>query len=145
LLAASAIRLLPSLAFLSAFRVQVAAATIALVGLSLGAEQQIYWANELSVYQRGHDLYPDSVYASLGLARMLGRAHANDRALAILKQTIAEHPKNLSSAYFLLSEAYSRAGDQAAAKEALGKALANISEPITGELELADLAGFLGR
>jgi tetratricopeptide (TPR) repeat protein len=146
LLAASAIRLLPSLAFLSAFRVQAAAATIVLVSISLGAEQQIYWADELALFQRGHDLYPDSVYASLGLARMLGRAHANDRALEILKQTIAEHPKNVGSgAYFLLSEAYSRAGDKAAAKEALARALATMREPITGELELADLAGFLGR
>ncbi|HET9183511.1 MAG TPA: tetratricopeptide repeat protein [Candidatus Angelobacter sp.] len=143
LLAAEAIRLLPGVAAFGRRTVQTVVVVLVLAGLCLGCEQQIYWDNELSLFQRGHDLYPKSTYASVGLARMLERANANDRALKILKQAIAENPGNLR-AYVLLAEAYSRAGDNTAARQTLNTALAG-GLPTTGELDQADLAGLLGR
>ncbi len=144
LLAAKAIRLMPAVAKISVRTVQVAMAVLVLLGFTALNAQQIYWDNELEVFQRGHDLYPDSNYARVGLARMLEQGGKNDQAIDLLLESIRQKP-NRPPAYYLLAEAYSRIGDMQKGKLALAQALARTSDPTEGEMEIADLAGLYSR
>ena len=144
LLAAKAIALLPPLGKMSARVTQVSAVCLICVAFTFGASQQIYWNSDLSIFQRGTDLYPDNQYAQVGLARVLERIPGEEnRAIDVLTKTIAQSPGS-PTAYFLLAEAYSRTGNLAEGRAALAKSL-SFSPDIDGDVEKADLAGLYGR
>jgi len=142
LLGAKAIRLLPALTRMSARAVQTAATAVVLLGFVVGCSQQIYWANELALFQRGSDLYPDSEYARVGFARVLQRIGQNERAVELLKLAISKEPRRYA-AYYLLAEAYARMGDREDGRRVLAQGLALSPDP--GEMDTADLAGLYGR
>jgi protein O-mannosyl-transferase len=145
ILLAKAIRLLPPVKKLSSRTLQVATICALAVAYSTGSyAQQVYWASELLVFYRGYSLYPDSGYATVGYARELSRRGGFDRAAALLKTVIENHPDNIQ-AYFSLAETYARAGQKEEGREMLEKALDLFPARLNSEVGKIDVAGLYGQ
>ncbi len=144
LLVACALTLLPAVGRIKAQTLQLAAVSVLAIFFVMGGAQQVYWSNELTVFERGYQLYPQNLYAKVGLARVLQREGKTERSIQLLNETIAADPKRVT-AYYLLAEAYSRVGQQSEGRKALAAALVLTRNTTQGELETADLAGLYGR
>jgi tetratricopeptide (TPR) repeat protein len=110
ILAALALRRLPSFKQWNAQVVQVAAVLVlcsAYVGASLA--QQVYWSNDLLLLVRGQALYPGNPYAMAGLAKEYSQRGAHDRAIALAESVVRDHPE-YGYGPLALAEAYIRAG-----------------------------------
>src|SRR5215470_301513 len=141
---AQALMMLPSLGKIKAQTVQLAAVAAAIVLFLGGSVQQGYWQSEHTVFERGYRLYPQNLYAKVGLARVLQREGDPERSIQLLSEATAEAPL-WSKAHYLLAEAYSRVGRQAEGRRELAIAVALLKNRTEGELDTADLAGLYGR
>jgi tetratricopeptide (TPR) repeat protein len=147
ILAAKAIRLLPSVRLWSAEAMQgaaVAVVCIAYIGVSL--PQQAYWYSDLLVYARGHELYPDNPYASIGLGREYSQRGAHDRAIALVEDAVAKESTD-AQLTFALAEVYIVAGRKEQGRKALESALRMTpaySKSETGGANVAALWAQLG-
>jgi tetratricopeptide (TPR) repeat protein len=149
LLSAKAIRLLPNPSKIKAGALQAAVSAVILLAYIAGCSQQIYWANELSQFRRGHELFPNNDFTTVGLARLLQRNGDTDGAIRLLKQVTEQHlvDQNAYNANLQLAEAYSRLGNVEDGREALSRALI-LRDQLSvgrGDAEVADIAGLLGR
>ena len=133
---------LPSIKRWSALTVRVGAVLllcIAYVGASLS--QQVYWASDLLLWTRGHALYPENPYASVGLAAEYSKRGAHDRAIALAQRAVREHPE-YAYGPLALAESYIRAGsfDE-------GRAWLQKIDPayVKSEIGMATFAGLYGR
>ena len=145
ILAAKAIRLIPSIGTLGARAAQVAVtASLAVALLAACLSQQAYWANEVLVYYRGYSLYPQSVEAQVGLANVLSSRGATERALGLARDAVSKQP-DFGPAYYVLAETYLRTGEKEAAMRALSQAIRLQPERVRSESGMAYLAGLLGR
>jgi protein O-mannosyl-transferase len=147
ILVAKCLRLLPSLRSWSSARVQGFAA-LALCGAYVGVSipQQTYWASDLLVTYRGHQLYPDNTYASIGLAREYSIRGAHERAIPLVEDAVKGDAENTYAA-FALAEVYIAAGRNEEGRRALEYALRitpGYAESETGLASIAALWGKLG-
>ena len=150
ILLAKGIRALPAIRTLSARTVQVATACILTLAFAIGTySQQVYWASDLLIFYRGHTLYPQSDYATLGYANEVSRRGGYDQAVTLL-QTVINHDSKGGSpytylAYFALANAYIRSGDKAKGREMLDKAVLLAPAYLKSEVSKIDLAGLYGQ
>jgi protein O-mannosyl-transferase len=147
ILAAKAIRLLPAVKGWSSAAVQgtaIAVVCVAYVGMSL--PQQAYWDSDLLIYARGHQLYPENPYASIGLGREYSRRGAYDRAITLVEDAVRRNPDDTYEIYGL-AEVYIVAGRKTEGRKALEYALSLRPEYVeseTGSSTVAALWGELG-
>ncbi len=141
ILAAKAIRSIPSVRGFSARAVQIAAVAI-LCGTFTVASifQQVYWGNELLVFYRGHSLYPESRYATLNFAYALGKQGAFAREASLLADLVKKYP-TYARAYYQLTEAYAALGRRDLARQALQKALEIDTTDVSSATGMANLVG----
>jgi tetratricopeptide (TPR) repeat protein len=118
LLAAKALSFFSGTAKVRASSVRLATAAL-LIAFTVGAEQQIYWANEHAFFQRARDLYPKSELAAAGQNRLLAGRDGDLYEIASLQQSIRTQPS--PRAYLLLAEAYLNVGNDAAARQVLSE------------------------
>lgn len=144
LLVAQGISLLPAMGKMKARSLQASAVVLIALAFVAGSTQQGYWQNEHSVFERGYKLYPDNLYAKVGLAKMLQREGEAERSIQLLTEATAQAPR-WAKAYYLLAEAYSRVGKQEEGRRVLAMAVSLLKDPTEGELDAADLAGLYGR
>jgi tetratricopeptide (TPR) repeat protein len=140
ILAAKAVRLLPAMKGWSAPAVQATAVMLiglAYVGVSL--PQQMYWNSDLLVYARGHELYPDNPYATIGLGREYSHLGADDRAIALAEDAAKRDPNNLLQLYGL-AEVYIAAGRTEQGRNALEYALRMMPDFAKSETGMASVA-----
>jgi tetratricopeptide (TPR) repeat protein len=110
ILAAMALRRLPSIKRWSAHAVQGCAVLVLCVGyVGASIAQQVYWGNDLLLLVRGQSLYPGNPYAVAGLAKEYSQRGAHDRAIALAESVVRDHPE-YGYGPLALAEAYIRAG-----------------------------------
>lgn len=145
ILVAKGLRLLPPVKAWSAAAVQ-GLAVLALCSAYVAASipQQAYWDSDLLVNLRGHELYPDNTYASIGLARQYSFRGAYDSAIPLLENAAKSEPEN-TYAVFALAETYIAAGRKAEGRNALEYALLKTPGYIDSETGLASIAALWGR
>lgn len=144
-LLAKGIRELPGFKRISSHALQVGVtAALTLVYCTTTLSQQVYWANDLLVFKRGYDLYPDSAHASVGYAKELAKRGGYDRAIDLMSQAIKKHPETVP-AYFFLAETYTKAGDKADGRAMLEKYLTMLPPEQVSEVSQTDVAGLLGQ
>jgi len=147
ILAAKAIRLLPAVKGWSSVAVQgtaIAVVCVAYVGMSL--PQQAYWDSDLLIYARGHQLYPENPYASIGLGREYSHRGAYDRAITLVEDAVRRNPDDTYEVYGL-AEVYIVAGRKTEGRKVLEYALSLTPEYVeseTGSSTVAALWGELG-
>ena len=119
ILLAKLIQSLPGLNATSARTVQITAA-VALCGAYIVASvpQQAYWASDLLVYSRGHQLYPENPVAAVALAREYTQIGASERAIPLVEEVHRTHPQYVYGAY-ALAYVYIGAGRKAQGRAAL--------------------------
>jgi tetratricopeptide (TPR) repeat protein len=140
ILAAKAVRLLPAIKGWSAPAVQ--ATVVILIGLAylgMSVSQQTYWNSDLLVYARGHELYPDNPYATIGLGREYSHLGVDDRAIALAEDAAKRDPNNLLQLYGL-AEVYIAAGRKEQGRNALEYALRMMPEFAKSETGMASVA-----
>jgi tetratricopeptide (TPR) repeat protein len=145
ILVAKGLRLLPPVKARSAAAVQGLAVLVlcsAYVAASL--PQQAYWDSDLLVNLRGHQLYPDNTYASIGLGRQYSLRGAYDSAITLLENAVKREPENTYGA-FALAETYITAGREAEGRNALEYALRKTPGYVNSETGLASIAALWGR
>jgi len=145
ILVAKGLRLLPRVRSWSSAAVQGSAAAVlclAYIGMSL--PQQAYWDSDLLVYARGHELYPENPYASVGLGHEYSRLGLNDRAIALLQDAFKRTPTD-TAAVFGLAEVYVVAGRKDEGRQALEYALRVRPEYLQSEVGAATIAGLWGQ
>jgi tetratricopeptide (TPR) repeat protein len=110
ILAALALRRLPSIRRWNGQAVQVTAVVVVVSGyVCASIAQQVYWGNDLLLLVRGHDLYPGSPYAVAGLAKEYSQRGAHTRAIELAESVVRDHP-DYGYGPLALAEAYIRAG-----------------------------------
>ncbi len=110
ILAALALRRLPSFRQWNTRAVQVAAVLVLCSGyICASLAQQVYWSNDLLLLVRGQALYPGNPYAMAGLAKEYSQRGAHDRAIALAESVVKDHPE-YGYGPLALAEAYIRAG-----------------------------------
>jgi protein O-mannosyl-transferase len=110
ILAALALRRLPSIRRWNGQAVQVTAIVVLVSGyVCASIAQQVYWGNDLLLLVRGHDLYPGSPYAVAGLAKEYSQRGAHTRAIELAESVVRDHP-DYGYGPLALAEAYIRAG-----------------------------------
>jgi protein O-mannosyl-transferase len=110
ILAAMALRRLPSIKGWSAQAVQGCAVLILCGGyVCASIAQQVYWGNDLLLLVRGQSLYPGNPYANAGLAKEYSQRGAHDRAIELAESVVRDHPE-YGYGPLALAEAYIRAG-----------------------------------
>jgi tetratricopeptide (TPR) repeat protein len=145
ILAAKGLRSLPPLRAWRARTVQgvaVLALCCAYVGASI--PQQAYWNSNLLITLRGHELYPDNAYASIGLGREYSIRGAHDRAIPLLEDAARRAPENTYTAY-ALAEGYIAAGRKVEGRKALEYALRITPGYVKSETGMASIAALWGR
>lgn len=147
ILAAKGIRLLPAAKDWSAGAMQgVAIAVVGIAYLGMSLPQQAYWNSDLLIYARGHQLYPENPYASIGLGREYSRLGVHDRAIALVEDAVNRNPADRQLAY-ALAEVYIAGGRGDRGRAALEYALhvmPEYAESETGAATVAALWGQLG-
>jgi protein O-mannosyl-transferase len=147
ILAAKAIRLIPSFGNWSATGIQGAFVTVlclTYVGVSLA--QQGYWDSDLLIYARGYKLYPQNPYTEVGLAREYSQLGAYDHAIPLVEDAFRRRPDYLYGAY-ALADVYIASGRNEQGRAALEYALHLMPEYArsdTGEAAVAAMWGKLG-
>jgi tetratricopeptide (TPR) repeat protein len=142
ILAALALRRLPSVKRWDAQAVQVGAVII-LIGVygCASLAQQVYWGNDLLLLVRGQALYPGNPYAGAGLAKEYSRRGAHDRAIALAESVVRDHP-DYGYGPLALAEAYIHSGrfDE-------GRVWLNRVDPdyAKSEVGMAGVAGLYGQ
>jgi tetratricopeptide (TPR) repeat protein len=110
ILAAMALRRLPSINLWSAPTVQGCAVLVLCAGyVCASIAQQVYWGNDLLVLVRGQALYPGNPYAVAGLAKEYSQMGAHDRAIELARSVVRDHPE-YGYGPLALAEAYIHAG-----------------------------------
>ncbi|MFZ0687762.1 MAG: tetratricopeptide repeat protein [Terriglobales bacterium] len=145
ILVAKALRLLPSVQNWSAKTVQGAAVLALCCGyVAASIPQQAYWDSDLLITLRGHELYPENSYASIGLARQYSIRGAHDRAIALVEDAARRDPDNTYTA-FALAEVYIAAGRKTEGRKALEYALRITPGYEKSETGMASVAALWGR
>jgi Flp pilus assembly protein TadD len=142
ILAALALRRLPSLKQWNAQAVQVGAVVVLIGGyVCASLAQQVYWGNDLLLLVRGQALYPGNPYAGAGLAKEYSQRGAHDRAIALAESVVRDHP-DYGYGPLALAEAYIHAGrfDE-------GRVWLNRVDPdyAKSEVGMAGVAGLYGQ
>jgi tetratricopeptide (TPR) repeat protein len=145
ILVAKAVRFLPPLKAWSAAAVQ-GGVVIALCGAYVTASlaQQAYWDSDLLINLRGHQLYPESAYASIGLARQYSFRGAHEQAIPLLEDAARRDSTNPYTA-FALAEGYIAAGRNVEGRNALNYALRITPGYAKSETGMASIAALWGR
>jgi tetratricopeptide (TPR) repeat protein len=142
ILAAKAIRRLPSIRQWSASAVQACAIVLVSAGyVGASLPQQVYWDSDLLIYARGHELYPDNPYASIGLGREYSHLGANDRAVALVEEAVRRQPRDGQLA-LALAEVYVNAGRKEEGRKALEYALQAMPVYVESETGAATVAAY---
>jgi tetratricopeptide (TPR) repeat protein len=145
ILMAKAIRLLPPIRGIGAQATQAVATTLLIIAFAAGCvAQQVFWANEVLLYYRGHSLYPEYPEATAGYANQLSRLGDHEKAIALLKQAVRQKPDN-GLFYYFLAEACIRGGRMDEGRQVLETALKVLPEHAQAELGMAEVAGLYGR
>jgi protein O-mannosyl-transferase len=140
ILVAKGLRSLPSLKAWSARTVQGVAVLVLCSGyVAASLAQQAYWDSNLLITLRGHELYPNNAYASVGLGREYSVRGAHDRAIALLEDAEKIDPQNTYTA-FALAEVYIAADRKAEGRQALEYALRITPEYAKSETGMASIA-----
>ena len=108
--------------------------------------QQMYWANDLLLFYRGYELYPQNVDGTMELAAALMKRNEYGRALPILTNLTHDHPQ-MGPPHYYLAQAYIHLGDKTEARKALYTGLEltpEVAESSSGESEVATLFAQLG-
>lgn len=128
-------------------RVQLAiVGTICVAFIAGVLVQQVYWANDLLLFYRGYNLYPQNVDGTMELASAFMKRHDYGRALSILTNLIHDHPE-AGPPHYYLAQAYLHLGQNAQAREALQTALEltpEIAQSSTGKSDVATVFAELG-
>jgi tetratricopeptide (TPR) repeat protein len=144
ILAAMALRRLPSIKNWNSQAVQLCAAVILCSAYACASlTQQVYWGNDLLLLVRGESLYPDSPYAMAGLAKEYSQRGAHDRAIALAERVVQRHPE-YGYGPLALAEAYIRAGRFSEGRVWLDKVNPDYAKSEVGMAGLAGLYGQMG-
>jgi protein O-mannosyl-transferase len=145
ILLAKGLQSLPSLKEWSARSVQCAAvAALCTAYIVASFAQQAYWDSDLLVSLRGHQLYPDNAYASIGLARQYSIRGAHDQAIALLEDAVKKESDDTYAA-FALAEVYIAAGRKVEGRRALEYALRITPGYAASETGMAAVAALWGK
>ncbi len=144
ILAAIALRRLPSIKKWSAQAVQGFAVLVLCVGyLCASLAQQVYWSNDLLLLARGQALYPDSPYAGAGLAKQYSQRGAHDRAIALAEKVVRDHP-DYGYGPLALAEVYIQAGRYEEGRVWLDRVNPDYAKSEVGMAGVAGLYGQMG-
>ena len=145
LLAATAIRQLPSIRKWNAKLVQVGAVSALCVFYAVASlSQQVQWGSDFLELLRGQELYPGNPYTMVGLAAEYSHRGANEKAIEIAEKAAREHPEYVYAG-FALAETYVRAGRFAEGRFWLEKSLKQNPDYDRSETGMAAMAGLYGR
>jgi tetratricopeptide (TPR) repeat protein len=142
MLAALALRRLPSFQKWRAGAVQFSAVTLLACGyVGASIAQQTYWGNDLVLLLRGHALYPSNPYTMAGLAKEYSQRGANEQAITLAESVVRDHPE-YSYGPLALAEAYIHAG-----RFGEGRTWLNRVDPdyAKSEVGMAGVAGLYGQ
>jgi protein O-mannosyl-transferase len=144
ILAAIALRRLPSFNKWNAQAVQVSAVALLCIGyVGASLAQQVYWGNDLLLLVRGQSLYPDNPYANAGLAKEYSQRGAHDRAIALAQVVVQDHPE-YGYGPLALAEAYIGAGRFEEGRMWLDRVNPDYAKSEVGMAGLAGLYGQMG-
>ncbi|MGC1653853.1 MAG: tetratricopeptide repeat protein [Candidatus Sulfotelmatobacter sp.] len=144
ILAAMGLRRLPSFKGWDAQVVQTCAAVLLCVGyMGASLAQQVYWSNDLLLLVRGQSLYPDNPYANAGLAKEYSERGAHDRAIALARRVVRDHPE-YGYGPLALAEAFIRAGRFEEGRVWLDRVNPDYAKSEVGMAGLAGLYGQMG-
>jgi len=143
-LLALAFRRVPAIRQWRAQTVQACAVVVLCLGyVSASLAQQVYWANDLLLLNRGQSLYPDNPFTMAWLSSVYGQMGANDRAVALAEEAAVKHPEYPYGS-LALAEAYVRAGRFDEARVWLQKVSPEYAQSETGMATFAGLYGRMG-
>jgi tetratricopeptide (TPR) repeat protein len=144
ILAAMALRRLPSLKGWTARTVQLAAVALLCSGyVCASLAQQVYWGNDLLLLVRGQSLYPGNPYALAGLAKEYSQRGAHDRAIALAEAVVRDHPE-YGYGPLALAEAYIHAGRYDEGRVWLDRVNPDYAKSEVGMAGVAGLYGQMG-
>jgi tetratricopeptide (TPR) repeat protein len=144
ILAAMALRRLPSITGWSAQAVQGCAVLVLCGGyVCASIAQQVYWGNDLLLLVRGQSLYPGNPYANAGLAKEYSQRGAHDRAIALAESVVRDHPE-YGYGPLALAEAYIRAGRFEEGRVWLDRVNPDYAKSEMGMAAVAGLYGQMG-
>jgi protein O-mannosyl-transferase len=144
LLAAKAIRQLPSFGRLTAPVFQGAVCIVLALLLAVGTVlQQSYWANDIVLFYRGYSLNPHSIYAATSLGQALERHGYYERAAGILEDVVRRQPA-AGPAYYVLASAYVHLGRNDDARKALAQATTVFPAYAEDQAGMNDVAAIYG-
>jgi len=144
ILAALALRRLPSIKQYSAPAVQACAVLILCGGYACASvAQQVYWGNDLLLLVRGQSLYPGNPYAVAGLAKEYSQRGAHDKAIALAQSVVRDHPE-YGYGPLALAEAYIRAGRYEEGRVWLDRVNPGYAKSEVGMAGVAGLYGQMG-
>jgi tetratricopeptide (TPR) repeat protein len=144
LLAALALRRLPSIRGWSAQAVQLCAVSVLCGGYACASiAQQVYWSNDLLLLVRGQSLYPENPYAMAGLAKEYSQRGAHDRAIELAQAVVKNHPE-YGYGPLALAEAYIHAGRFEEGRVWLDRVNPDYAKSEVGMAGLAGLYGQMG-
>jgi tetratricopeptide (TPR) repeat protein len=142
ILAAVALRRLPSFLCWRAGAIQISAVALLACGyVGASVAQQTYWGNDLVLLLRGHSLYPSNPYTIAGLAKEYSQRGAHEQAIALAESVVRDHPE-YSYGPLALAEAYIHAG-----RFSEGRTWLNRVDPdyAKSEVGMAGVAGLYGQ
>lgn len=144
ILAAVALRRLPSIKQYSAAAVQTCVVLILCSGyVCASVAQQVYWGNDLLLLVRGQSLYPGNPYAVAGLAKEYSQRGAHDKAIALAQSVVKDHPE-YGYGPLALAEAYIRAGRYEEGRVWLDRVNPDYAKSEVGMAGVAGLYGQMG-
>jgi protein O-mannosyl-transferase len=144
ILAAIALRRLPSIKKWSAQAVQVSAVLVLCGGyVCASIAQQVYWGNDLLLLLRGQSLYPGNPYTMAGLAKEYSQRGAYDRAIELAQAVVRDHPE-YGYGPLALAETYIRAGRFEQGRIWLDRVNPDYAKSEVGMAAVAGLYGQMG-
>jgi tetratricopeptide (TPR) repeat protein len=144
ILAALAIRHLPSIKGWSAQAMQLCAVLVLCGGyLCASVAQQVYWANDMLLLVRGQSLYHGNPYAVAGLAKEYSQRGAHDRAIELAQSVVRDHPE-YTYGPLALAEAYIHAGRYGEGRVWLDRVNPDYAKSEVGMAGVAGLYGEMG-
>jgi len=144
ILAATALRKLPPINDWSLPAVQGCAVLLLCSSYACASiAQQVYWSNDLLLLVRGQSLYPGSPYAVAGLAKEYSHMGAHDRAIALARSVVRDHPE-YGYGPLALAEAYINAGRFAEGRVWLDQVDPDYAKSEVGMAGVAGLYGQMG-
>ncbi len=144
ILAATGLRRLPSLKGWNAQAVQMCAVLVLCASYATASiAQQVYWGDDLLLLVRGQSLYPGSPYAVAGLAKEYSRLGVHDRAIALARSVVKDHPE-YGYGPLALAEAYIHAGRFEEGRTWLDRVDPDYAKSEVGMAGVAGLYGQMG-